>query len=45
LALIVAASVSAVSRKVSVTLLPREMMVSVMREPVCSSCETTSPPR
>ncbi len=36
---------SALSRNVSLTLLPRWTMVSVMRAPVCSSLETTSPPR
>ncbi len=39
------ASASALSRKVSATALLRATMVSVMRAPVCSSLETTSPPR
>ena len=38
-------SASALSRKVSATVLLRSVMVSVMRAPVCSSLETTSPPR
>ena len=39
------ASRSALSRNDSVTLVLREMRVSVMRAPACSSFVTTSPPR
>ena len=45
LALISDAKLSAVPRNDSVTLLVRVTIVSVMREPVSSSFETTSVPR